>query len=137
MLAAGGAGLSWRGVGVLGSEAHVLIGLLSQILASQPIRVRAVVSGVFVIVLGWPAFLAAGIFLYVYHTDTNVSIFEGDMIVFASLCKAQVDVAEFRTANCSSVRTLTCTKFTLSHTSCSSFLWFDPADTVDHIRYKH
>ena len=65
VVAVGGTELSWRGAGVLGSEAHVLIGLLSQILASQPIRVRAVESGVFVIVLGWSAFLAAGIFEYI------------------------------------------------------------------------
>ena len=29
----------------------------------------------FVIVLRWPAFLTASIFLYVYHIGTNVSIF--------------------------------------------------------------
>ena len=50
------------------------------------------------------------------------------MIVFTSLCKAQVDVAELRTANCSSVRTLTYAAFTLSHTSC--FLWFDPVQIL-------
>ena len=43
------------------------------------------------------------------------------MIVFALLCKAQANVAEFRTANCSSVCALTYTTFTLSHTSCLSF----------------
>ena len=65
VLAVGGAGLSWHGAGVLGSGAHVLIGLLSQMLASQPVGVRAVVLGIFVIVLGWPAFLAVSIFKYI------------------------------------------------------------------------